>query len=56
VLAVNDLTAAANEAGVDTFRYFEAFVLAAIFYAIAAQIIQVFWRFVGARMFPAYAH
>jgi len=56
VLAVSDLTAAANEAGVDTFRYFEAFVLAAVFYTIAAQIIQAVWRFVGTRMFPAYAH
>jgi polar amino acid transport system permease protein len=55
VLAVNDLTAAANEAGVDTFRYFEAFVLAAVFYAIAAQLIQAVWRLLGARAFPAYA-
>jgi polar amino acid transport system permease protein len=55
VLAVNDLTSAANEAGVGTFRYFEAFVLAAVFYAIAAQSIQAVWRLLGARLFPAYA-
>jgi polar amino acid transport system permease protein len=56
VLAVNDLTSAANEAGVSTFRYFEAFVLAAVFYAIAAQSIQAVWRMLGARLFPAYVH
>jgi polar amino acid transport system permease protein len=55
VLAVNDLTSAANEAGVGTFRYFEAFVLAAVFYAIAAQSIQAVWRLFAAGLFPTYA-
>ena len=55
VLAVPDLTSAADDAGVGTFRYFESFVLAAACYVVAAQVIQGVWRLVGARMFPSYA-
>jgi His/Glu/Gln/Arg/opine family amino acid ABC transporter permease subunit len=54
VLAVPDLTSAADDAGVSSFRYFESFVLAAAFYIVAAQLIQAVWRMVGARAFPAY--
>jgi len=54
VLAVPDLTSAADDAGVATFRYFESFVLAAVCYVVAAQLIQAVWRAVGARAFPAY--
>ena len=54
VLSVPDLTAAADDTGVTTFRYFEAFMLAAACYIIAAQLIQALWRLVGARAFPAY--
>jgi His/Glu/Gln/Arg/opine family amino acid ABC transporter permease subunit len=55
VLSVPDLTTAADDAGVGTFRYFESFVLAAACYLVAAQLIQAVWRMVGARAFPAYA-
>jgi len=55
VLSVPELTSAANDAGVETFRYFEAFVLAAAFYVVAAQLIQAVWRVLGGRLFPAYA-
>jgi polar amino acid transport system permease protein len=55
VLSVPDLTTAADDAGVSTFRYFESFVLAAICYIVAAQLVQAVWRSVGARAFPAYA-
>jgi polar amino acid transport system permease protein len=55
VLSVPELTSAANDAGVETFRYFEAFVLAAAFYIVAAQLIQAVWRAVGGRLFPTYA-
>jgi His/Glu/Gln/Arg/opine family amino acid ABC transporter permease subunit len=54
VLSVPDLTTAADDAGVATFRYFEAFVLAAVCYIVAAQLIQAVWRGVGARAFPVY--
>jgi polar amino acid transport system permease protein len=54
VLAVPELTSAANDAGVETFRYFEAFVLAAVFYVVAAQVIQSVWRVLGGRLFPTY--
>jgi polar amino acid transport system permease protein len=54
VLSVPDLTTAADDAGVSTFRYFEAFVLAAACYIVAAQVIQAIWRAVGARAFPVY--
>jgi ABC-type amino acid transport system permease subunit len=54
VLSVPDLTAAANNAGVETFRYFESFVIAAVFYVIAAHIIQALWRVLGASLFPTY--
>ena len=55
VLSVPDLTTAADDTGVSTFRYFESFVLAAACYLVAAQLIQAVWRVVGARAFPAYA-
>jgi ABC-type amino acid transport system permease subunit len=54
VLAVPDLTSAADDAGVSTFRYFESFVLAAACYIVAAQLIQAAWRAIGAWAFPAY--
>jgi polar amino acid transport system permease protein len=55
VVSVPDLTSAADDAGVATFRYFESFVLAAVCYIVAAQLIQAVWRLVGARAFPTYA-
>ena len=55
VLAVPDLTTAADDTGATTFRYFESFVLAAACYVVAAQVIQAAWRIIGARAFPAYA-
>jgi polar amino acid transport system permease protein len=55
VLSVPDLTAAADDTGVTTFRYFESFVLAAVCYIVVAQVIQAVWRLVGARAFPSYA-
>jgi polar amino acid transport system permease protein len=54
VLSVPDLTAAANNAGVETFRYFESFVIAAAFYVVAAHLIQALWRALGAYLFPIY--
>lgn len=47
VIGVAELTYETLSIGSLTFRYFELFVIAAVFYIVAAQIIALAWRGVG---------
>ena len=47
VIGVPELTYETLSIGSITFRYFELFVLAAIAYIVAAQVISLVWRAVG---------
>ncbi len=47
VIGVPELTYETLSIGSITFRYFELFVLAAIAYIVAAQVISLIWRAVG---------
>jgi polar amino acid transport system permease protein len=47
VVGVPELTYETLSIGSITFRYFEIFVLAAVFYIVAAQAISLVWRAVG---------
>ncbi|HEX5327312.1 MAG TPA: amino acid ABC transporter permease [Acetobacteraceae bacterium] len=47
VIGVPELTYETLSIGSATFRYFELFVLAAVSYIVAAQVINLVWRAVG---------
>jgi His/Glu/Gln/Arg/opine family amino acid ABC transporter permease subunit len=47
VVGVPELTYETLSIGSITFRYFEIFVLAAVFYIVAAQAVGLLWRAVG---------
>ncbi len=49
VVGIAELTSISYKVGSITFRYFEVFVVAAIFYFLAVQVINRFWVFAGNR-------
>ena len=49
IIGVGELTYQTQSIGSKTFRYFELFSLAALFYIICVQLIAVFWRLIVAR-------
>jgi His/Glu/Gln/Arg/opine family amino acid ABC transporter permease subunit len=53
-IAGPELTSATYEVGAVTYRYFEAFLVAAIMYFVLVQLIGVVWRGFGMVAFPRY--
>ncbi|HEV2336723.1 MAG TPA: amino acid ABC transporter permease [Stellaceae bacterium] len=49
IIGVGELTYQTQSVGSATFRYFELFTLAALFYILCAQLIGVLWRLVSGR-------
>ncbi|HUK07395.1 MAG TPA: amino acid ABC transporter permease [Stellaceae bacterium] len=49
IIGVGELTYETQSIGSKTFRYFELFTLAALFYIVCVQLIGVFWRLIVAR-------
>lgn len=54
VISVPDLTFAAFDAGAQTFRYFETFIVAGAVYMVLVQIINGGWRLTGRLVLPRY--
>jgi His/Glu/Gln/Arg/opine family amino acid ABC transporter permease subunit len=54
VVGTQDITFQANAVGALTFRYFEAFVVAAIIYVVLSMLITFIWRILGRILFPDY--
>jgi ABC-type amino acid transport system permease subunit len=54
VVGAEDTTYQANVIGSYTFRYFEAFVVAAVIYIVLSQAISMAWRLLGRSLFPDY--
>jgi His/Glu/Gln/Arg/opine family amino acid ABC transporter permease subunit len=55
VVGVRELTLTSYIVGAETYRYFEVFVIAAIFYMVAVQLVNRFWIFAGRRWFSVSA-
>jgi len=49
IIGVGELTYQTQSVGSSTFRYFELFAIAALFYIICVQLIGLVWRFVSGR-------
>lgn len=49
VVGIPELTSVSYKVGAQTFRYFEVFVVAAVFYFVAVQLINRVWTIVGRR-------
>ena len=49
IIGVGELTYQTQSIGSATFRYFELFTIAALFYIVCVQIIAVIWRLVSGR-------
>ncbi len=49
IIGVGELTYQTQSVGSATFRYFELFTLAALFYILCVQLIGVLWRLVSGR-------
>jgi His/Glu/Gln/Arg/opine family amino acid ABC transporter permease subunit len=49
IIGVGELTYQTQSVGSATFRYFELFTLAALFYIVCVQLIGVVWRLVSGR-------
>ncbi len=49
IIGVGELTYQTQSVGSATFRYFELFTLAALFYIVCAQLIGVVWRLISGR-------
>ncbi len=49
VVGVPELTSVSYRTGAHTFRYFEVFVIAGLFYLVAVQAINRIWTRVGRR-------
>jgi ABC-type amino acid transport system permease subunit len=49
IIGVSELTYETQSIGSTTFRYFELFTIAALFYIVCVQLISVLWRVLTAR-------
>ena len=49
IIGVGELTYQTQSIGSSTFRYFELFTIAALFYIVCVQLIGLVWRIVSRR-------
>jgi polar amino acid transport system permease protein len=49
IIGVGELTYQTQSSGSSTFRYFELFTIAALFYIVCVQLISLLWRLLTGR-------